>query len=324
LTVRSPNLALQAVSAVAPARLHLGFLDLNGSLGRRFGSIGLALDTPATRLTVQRAPHHSAEGPDSDRALRYLARYSSTSARSGFAVKVEEAIPAHAGLGSGTQMALAIGAAMARLDGQTLTPYGMAQLGERGARSGIGLAAFAQGGFLVDGGKGQSDAAPPLTLRHDFPEDWRVLLILDRGRTGVSGEAETNAFRNLPRFPEQSAGHICRLVLMQLVPGLKEGDLQAFGMALTDIQKIVGAHFANAQGGSPWSSPAAGRLATRMGAMGAMGIGQSSWGPTAFAFVASEEAASRLYHSLVEEAKADGLDILIARGRNHGARINPA
>lgn len=321
--MRSPSVALQAVSALAPARLHLGFLDLNGSLGRRFGSIGLALDTPATRLTVQRAPHHSAEGPDSDRALRYLARYSSTTARSGFAVKVEEAIPAHAGLGSGTQMALAIGAAMARLDGQTLTPYGMAQLGERGARSGIGLAAFAQGGFLVDGGKGPSDAAPPLTLRHDFPEDWRVLLILDRGRTGVSGEAETKAFRNLPPFPEPSAAQICRLVLMQLVPGLKEGDLNAFGAAVTDIQTIVGAHFANAQGGSPWSSPPAGRLAARMGAMGATGIGQSSWGPTAFAFVSSEEAASRLYHSLVEEAKAVGLDILIAQGRNHGARIDP-
>ncbi len=26
----------------APARLHLGFLDLNGGLGRRFGSLGLA------------------------------------------------------------------------------------------------------------------------------------------------------------------------------------------------------------------------------------------------------------------------------------------
>ncbi len=37
-----------AVRVIAPARLHLGFLDLNGGLGRLFGSIGLAIDTPRT------------------------------------------------------------------------------------------------------------------------------------------------------------------------------------------------------------------------------------------------------------------------------------
>ena len=29
----------------SPARLHLGFMDLNGSLGRKFGSVGLAIDS---------------------------------------------------------------------------------------------------------------------------------------------------------------------------------------------------------------------------------------------------------------------------------------
>lgn len=313
-----------SVQATAPARLHLGFLDLNGSLGRRFGSIGLALDRPQTRVVVRRANNHAADGPDSDRALRFLARYSPKSNGGAYAVTVEEAIPAHAGLGSGTQMALAIGAAIASLEGQALTPYGLAQLGERGARSGIGLAAFVEGGFLVDGGKSESDRAPPLTLRADFPEAWRVLLILDHARSGVSGEAETAAFRALPPFPEAAAGHICRLVLMKLVPGLKEADLEAFGEALTEIQSVVGAHFALAQGGSPWSSPAVGRLAKRMGALGATGIGQSSWGPTGFAVVDGHAAAERLYHSLVGEAKADGLDIVIAKGRNTGARIHSA
>ncbi|MGH6945016.1 MAG: beta-ribofuranosylaminobenzene 5'-phosphate synthase family protein, partial [Geminicoccaceae bacterium] len=39
-----------AVTVCAPARLHLGFLDLHGGLGRRFGSIGLTLEDIATRL----------------------------------------------------------------------------------------------------------------------------------------------------------------------------------------------------------------------------------------------------------------------------------
>lgn len=312
------------IRATAPARLHLGFLDLNGSLGRRYGSIGLALDKPETRLVVHHAPHHSADGPESDRALRLLSRFSSKGPRGGYSVTVEEAIPAHAGLGSGTQLALAIGAAVARLEGQILTPYGLAQLGERGARSGIGLAAFANGGFIVDGGRGPRDSAPPVTLRSDFPEDWRALMILDPTRAGVSGDAETQAFRALPPFPDTAAAHICRLVLMKLVPGMKETDLATFGAALTEIQEVVGAHFALAQGGSPWSSPPVGELAGRMRAMGATGIGQSSWGPTGFAFVENQEAAERLYHSLVEGAKAVGLEIIIARGRNSGAQIVPA
>jgi beta-ribofuranosylaminobenzene 5'-phosphate synthase len=44
-----------AVRVVAPARLHLGFLDLHGGLGRKFGSLGVTLDEPRTALTVRRA-----------------------------------------------------------------------------------------------------------------------------------------------------------------------------------------------------------------------------------------------------------------------------
>ena len=39
----APPIDLVRVSV--PARLHVGFVDLNGGLGRRFGSLGIALDT---------------------------------------------------------------------------------------------------------------------------------------------------------------------------------------------------------------------------------------------------------------------------------------
>ena len=65
--------------------------------------------------------------------------------------------------------------------------------------------------------------------------------------------------------------------------------------ALTEIQEIVGGHFAVAQGGSPWASPAVGRVVEALRNSGAYGIGQSSWGPTGFAFAQSEESANRLY-----------------------------
>ena len=45
----------------------MGFLDLNGGLGRRFGSLGLSLDELATTLTAYPADQVSAEGPQSER-----------------------------------------------------------------------------------------------------------------------------------------------------------------------------------------------------------------------------------------------------------------
>ncbi len=319
--VRSQSTQDATVRITAPARLHLGFLDISGTLGRRFGSIGLAVDRPATVLNARRATRNAASGAERERILSLIDRFAADSGGR-YAINCESAIPAHAGLGSGTQLALAVGSAIAHLEGRTLSARDLAIAGARGARSGIGLAAFIGGGLIVDGGRGNADLPPPLTLRADFPEQWRVMLIFDVQRAGVSGEAETTAFAGLPDFPAATAAHICHLVLMRLVPGLKEMDLEAFGAAVSEIQQLVGGHFASKQGGSAWTSPAVGRLAAKIAEAGARGIGQSSWGPTGFAFVESEEAASRLYHSLVGEAKRDGLDIVIAQGRNSGARFD--
>jgi predicted sugar kinase len=100
-----------------------------------------------------------------------------------------------------------------------------------------------------------------------------------------------------------------------------EADIDAFGRALTEIQSIVGGHFAGAQGGGPWTSPAVGRVVETLKQAGAYGIGQSSWGPTGFAFAPSQEIAVRLYDSSIEVVRAEGLEILIAAGRNGGASV---
>jgi beta-ribofuranosylaminobenzene 5'-phosphate synthase len=311
-----------AVRVVAPARLHLGFLDLNGGLGRLFGSIGLAVNVPRTELVLKRSRTFKGEGPDYARAIATLRRFADVFSLGGaYEVKIVTAIPAHAGLGSGTQMALAAGAALMTLEGIEHSPSRLGEIVDRGARSAIGMAAFEQGGFIVDGGRGTRDRAPPILMRADFPPAWRALLVMDPRTAGVHGEAEARAFAALPPLPESAAAKVCRLVLMQLVPGLMEADIDAFGQALTEIQSIVGHHFADAQGGSPWTSPAVGRVVEALRFAGAYGIGQSSWGPTGFAFAPSEEIAARLYDSSIGLARAEGLEILVAEGRNRGATV---
>lgn len=309
-----------AIRVIAPARLHLGFLDLNGGLGRRFGSIGLAVDQPVTDLTIRHADGFSASGAEAKRAGALVARFADHfGLKGGFVIDVAQAIPAHAGLGSGTQLALATGAAMMRLAGLKHDPRSLGELVDRGARSAIGMASFVNGGFIIDGGRGAGDQAPPVIVQAPFPEAWRALLVLDRTAVGVHGDRETKAFAALREFPLSTAAHLCHLTLMRLLPGLAEQDLSQFGRALTEIQEVVGGHFAGAQGGGIWSSPAVGQLVQRMGDLGATGLGQSSWGPTGFAFVESDDAANKLFHTLGEEAKGLGLEIVVVRGRNSGA-----
>lgn len=311
-----------ALRVTAPARLHLGFLDLNGEIGRRYGSIGLAIDQPATEIVVRRAAADSASGSEAARALSTLARLREVAHLGGcFDIHVARAIPAHAGLGSGTQLALAVAAACLSLAGEPRRPEVMAALADRGRRSAIGIAAFEGGGFIVDGGRGPFDRPPPVLIQHPFPAEWRVLLALDPAATGVHGDRETRAFAALQPMPRATAAHLSHLVLMRAAPALIEADITAFGAAIADIQRIVGAHFAAEQGGSMWSNPKVGDLMQRLGAAGAHGIGQSSWGPTGFAFADSENVASSLYHSFVGEAKALGLELVVVAGRNGGAEI---
>jgi len=311
-----------ALSVNAPARLHLGFLDLNGELGRTYGSVGLAIDRPSTRITVLRAARDDVRGPGKERAMNVLARLRERLGLPGaYDITIEHAIPAHAGLGSGTQLALAVATAVMRLGGLARPIDLVGTLTDRGQRSAIGIAAFDHGGFIVDGGKSRSETPPPVLIQTPLPESWRIVLILDPKATGVHGDRETRAFAALPPMQRSAAAHLAHLILMQAAPAVMEHDIASFGRAITEIQTLVGRHFAPAQNGSPWSNPKVGEIARKLEAAGAVGIGQSSWGPTGFAFVPSAIDADALYQSHAQEAKAQGLELMIVAGRNTGAAI---
>ena len=317
-----PNHADSHVSIRAPARLHMGFVDLHGGVGRRYGSLGLALEGPFTRVRLEPASRVVAEGPDAARAARYATVLAERFNLAGGArIDVEVAIPPHAGLGSGTQLALAVGTGMAKLFDLDLRTVEIAAALDRGARSGLGIGLFDQGGFVVDGGSAGDGVPPPVIARQPFPSGWRLLLVFDRAREGPHGEAEIEKFAALLRFPEADAAELCRLVLMCGLPGVVEADLDAFGDAVGRIQARVGDHFAGVQGGR-FASPGVSRVLEWLGSRGLKAVGQSSWGPTGFAVCPSEPIANRLMAEAAARFGSEpGLDFAVTRGRNHGARI---
>ena len=325
---------LVGVTVAVPARLHLGFFDLSETPGRRFGGMGLAVDDLKTSITIRRArrtgPFGRAEAlhqkkpatAESDRALRYLQAMEQALAVVGsHELSVAELTPAHAGLGSGTQLALAVAAGLRRLHGLPLDVEADALTLGRGSRSGIGIGLFHRGGLVVDGGHGDRPGAAPIISHLPFPDSWRVILVLEPGRRGVHGADEATTFATLPPMSEADAAHICRLVLMKALPAIAERDLANFGAAVTEMQARLGDHFASRQGGARFTSPDVAAVLETLAGAGAAGIGQSSWGPTGFAFAPSAAAAERLVAMARTHPRSRGLDIRVCRGLNRGAEI---
>ena len=75
-----------------------------------------------------------------------------------------------------------------------------------------------------------------------------------------------------------------------------------------------------AQGGGRFTSAAVGRVAERLKALGAHGIGQSSWGPTGFAFAPDPDHAEFLARRAGAECEP-GVEIKICKARDRGAEI---
>jgi len=314
-----------SVTVVVPARLHLGFLDLNGGLGRRFGGIGLAISELKTAVTVRRALRNEAAGSDAERALRHTdVMQQHLGIGEALQVSVDATVPPHAGLGSGTSIALAVAAAVRTLHGRALDIASDAVRLGRGARSGLGIGLFRDGGLVVDGGRGPATRVAPIIARLPFPDQWRVLVLLDPTRQGTHGHDEIEAFAALPEFPEAIAAHLCRLVVMKVLPALAEQDLAGFGAAIAELQQRLGDYFSPRQGGSRFTSPQVAACLDQLGREGAHGIGQSSWGPTGFAFAVSEIEADRLVGVARRHDSSVGLDIRVCKGLNRGAEITTA
>lgn len=308
------------------ARLHLGQLDLNGSLGRLYGGMGLAIDQPELEITSAKENTLSVIcSGNAEKRLEKIARqYLEYYDLPGVKIELVQSLPSHSGLGSGTQLALALGFAITRVYGLEPSLTELAGITDReSSRSGIGVAAFEQGGFLVDGGRKacnpeqqETFAVPPLLTRIPFPEDWSVILVLPDKAEKMFGCKEQSAFDSLPPMPEQISGGICRLLLMKLLPGLVEKNLQDFGQAVTEIQEQIGNYFAPVQGGC-YASLQGAQAAQYLLSQGAAGVGQSSWGPTVYGFIEKKNQAQ-----LLADVRRflDGNGVAwAASGRNHGA-----
>jgi beta-RFAP synthase len=318
------------VTIQASARLHLGFIDLHGGLGRMYGSLGVSLQQPTCVVEVtSEETGLIISGNEQSRVTKIVERLiDHFDITQGLRITVRESIPRHAGLGSGTQLGLAIGSGITHVAGIKTTALELAKILKRGTVSGVGSATFTTGGFVVDGGKSKKElkdgdvVIPPLIIRHDVPKNWCFVVAIPEVPRGLSGVREKQAFQKLPSGKPESAEKASRLLVMKLLPAIMNDDINEFGDALTQIQILVGDAFASAQGGR-FASPEIAKCVKAMLDAGAKGAGQSSWGPACYGLTSGSKAASGVKKVVQEVLDAEsGGPVFISKANNQGAQIS--
>jgi beta-ribofuranosylaminobenzene 5'-phosphate synthase len=318
-----------------PSRLHLTLIDLHGGSGRVDGGVGITLNEPGILLEMSQSLSLEVKGCDQGIQERIMecARHvlKGLNAGGNVSITVRKYYPSHIGLGSGSQLMLAIAQGIAEIFGRSLTVRDLALLVGRGGTSGIGTGAFEHGGFIIDGGHrfGQngeksdfrpSSASrgvrpPPVIVRHEFPPDWKILLAIPSLPAGASGTKETDIFKTYCPIPVEEVRKLCHEILMRMLPGIVEKDLGLFGSSVNAIQELG---FKKVELSlQPKQIP---ELMERMCSAGAVCSGMSSFGPTVYAIGDSDmKKVEQEARSCMEEYT--GGTTLITSARNRGASV---
>ncbi|MFC6960516.1 beta-ribofuranosylaminobenzene 5'-phosphate synthase family protein [Halocatena marina] len=307
------------------ARLHIGFQNLSLARERLYGGVGVALTEPRVVVEAERADDLSADPMIRASAQRAVSLLDVPGAK----VRLLESLPRHVGLGSGTQHALATFAAIARAYDSTATVREYAPALGRGGRSGIGVATFESGGFVVDAGHPTDRfttappatgewTVPPVVARHAVPDEWRFVVVVPADITGEHGEREDEQIRSVVERADPSISDELAVVLThQLLPAVVEERLEPFGRAIETLGRLNGAWYADEQGGV--YRPPAGELIERLRESSAiMGTGQSSWGPAVYGVTDKDHIESA--RDALDALDIDGT-VHVSTPRNHGMEI---
>jgi beta-ribofuranosylaminobenzene 5'-phosphate synthase len=324
----------------APSRLHITLIDLNGSIGRMDGGVGLTLENPYLALDchpgndgvrVEFADHDKISP---NRRKEYQDKIESASRKmmeflgmeGDFDFLVGETYPPHSGLGTGTQLSLAAGKLISNYLGQDIDAHSIGRIVGRGGTSGIGVAAFQQGGFIIDGGHLKSEKSeflpssasqaspPPIIARYDFPDDWKILLVIPRFEDRVWGKKEVNIFQEYCPIPLQEVEKLSHLLLMKMMPAVAEGDLDTFGEAVNSIQDMGFKKIEN-----KLQNIVIGNIMESLRSAGAAGAGMSSFGPTVYAI--TDTNPKGLINAVEDVLGSIDREIILTRAQNQGAVI---
>ncbi len=231
------------------------------------------------------------------------------------------------GFGSGTQSALAAAAAVNELYGLGKSIRELAFTVKRGGTSGIGVAAFEKGGFIVDGGHRFKDKGVflpsaasrvppgPVLFREDFP-DWDIVIAIPNEK-GMHDQEEIDVFKKFCPLPIEEVREVAHMVLMKMMPAVIEGDIESFGAAVNHVQ-TVGFNKRESLIWPGFVKDIASLMRSR-----SYGAGVSSFGPVVYAFMDNREEGKQLQtevQKMLDESV--GGVTMMTRAKNSGAEMS--
>ncbi len=308
----------ETIKVLTTSRIHMGLIDLNAEIGRVDGGIGLALEEPGIEISAKKSSELFVKGQHRERALDAALKFiKAYGIEGGAELTIDSAYQNHVGLGLGTQLALGVGQALSKLYKIETSAREIAETLGRGGTSGIGVAAFESGGFILDGGhsaKEKSDflpssastaKPPPILARYNFP-DWKIALVSPKGEE-ISGTKEVDIFQNNSPIPISDVQRLSHLILMKMLPFVVENDISSFGESVNEIQKIGFKKIEVQQ-----QSPKVKEILIRC-QENSHGAGLSSFGPTIYCLVDDEE-------KLLQAVEGDAR-VIFTKANNDGARL---
>ncbi|MGC8573084.1 MAG: beta-ribofuranosylaminobenzene 5'-phosphate synthase family protein [Caldisphaera sp.] len=303
----------------APSHVHIGNIDLNGNLGRKYGTLGFALENPRFVLKLSLSETDYAKNED---IINYITIYKQyLNCNKSFEAEIIEDIPKNVGLGRTTSLILSIGFGITYLCNKKASIDELAKLTNRGNQnSGLGVNAFKYGGFIIDGGVKDNNVAP-LIFRGIVPDDLRIIVALPEKpikKILELKEHEEEILSNLPVMEESFSSYLSRLVLMKIMPSFEEEDFKSFGEGLTEFNSSLGRYWKKYQD-SIYCCKEVEEIINELKSLGAYCACQSSWGPTTYGLFdyKKSDKALEVINELVK--KLGGGKVWVTKVDNTGA-----
>ncbi len=316
----------KSLTITAPARIHIGFLDLEKKSMRKFGSIGLTISDFYYKIKIEKFSKIRVICENKllkDKIINIIKKFQLKYSISQFKITVLNEIPIHNGLGSGTQLALSLGYLISKFNNLDISIDQISNFLNRGLRSGVGIQSFKKGGFNIDVGKLVGSPNPPLNILNlKWPREWKILLILDKNLIGVHGKKEIEEFKELEEISLDQSNLTYKALVMNIIPGLIEQNFNEFAKGVRIIQENMSRTF---HGGiNKFASKNVEKIFLNLKKYRIKGFGQSSWGPTGFLFFENSKKRNQLLKHIenyINLKNIFGIQLLKVGGRNFGKKI---
>jgi len=312
---------MNQLTVTTGSRLHFGLILAADKSCWHFGGAGLMVRRPGWTVDLSGEPSSDDVVSGSPEAVRraelVLKRLREFADIPRVNIHIRNEVPFHTGLGSGTQLALAVASGVRTLFQIPLasSSFDLSRLAGRAERSAIGTGGFELGGFLIDRGVGVS---PDRVSRIIVPQEWRFLLVRPEAGTGISGSTEQAYFGQQNFMPADLVSELIRILSGQIDAAIRNQDFDRFAEELERYGNLAGSFYAHEQG-DIFSDPVIRKLVDHLHSRGIIGAAQSSWGPGICIPARSETHIREILTQIPDEIDGNRLISTVTEAMNHGA-----